>query len=196
MSMNKGGGGGKGGGYTPTIDWSQFQQPRQQAPTMQQSTYNPMMDMYGSSTQVMQPMAGYYNQYPIQGSNYQPYQPYQPPQEPAQAPQAPAPVQAQAPVQAPQQPVRGSNQNFAGRSFPREDATPYSTMPVGRPIYMSSIRPPELQQSYARPAELEQSYAKPQTQMPILDQANAGFGGYSSTPRFNFGNGINVRGSF
>ena len=196
MSMNKGGGGGKGGGYTPTIDWSQFQQPRQQAPTMQQSTYNPMMDMYGSSTQVMQPMAGYYNQYPIQGSNYQPYQPYQPPQEPAQAPQAPAPVQAQAPVQAPQQPVRSSNQNFAVRSSPREDATPYSTMPVGRPIYMSSIRPPELQQSYARPAELEQLYAKPQTQMPILDQANAGFGGYSSTPRFNFGNGINVRGSF
>jgi len=203
MSMNKGGGGGKGGGYTPTIDWSQFQQPRQQAPTMQQSTYNPMMDMYGSSTQVMQPMAGYYNQYPIQGSNYQPYQPPQETEQ-TQAPQAQAPVQtqaqtqAQAPVQtqAQAQTIRGSNQNFAGRIFPREDATPYSTMPVGRPIYMSSIMPPELQQSYARPAELEQSYAKPQTQMPILDQANAGFGGYSSTPRFNFGNGINVRGSF
>jgi hypothetical protein len=179
MSMNKGGGGGKGGGFTPTIDWSQFQQPRQQAPTMQQSTYNPMMDMYGSSTQVMQPMPGYYNQYPIQGSNYQPYQPYQPPQAPVQAPQAPQ--AAQAPVQAPQQPIRGSNQNFAGRSFPREDATPYSTMPVSAPIYMPSTRPPELQQSYAQP----------QTQMPILDQASAGFAGYSKTPRFNFGQGFN-----
>jgi hypothetical protein len=162
-----------------------------------------MMDMYGSSTQVMQPMAGYYNQYPIQGSNYQPYQPPQETEQ-TQAPQAQAPVQTQAqtqaqtPVQtqAQAQTIRGSNQNFAGRIFPREDATPYSTMPAGRPIYMSSILPAELQQSYARPAELEQSYAKPQTQMPILDQANAGFGGYSSTPRFNFGNGINVRGSF
>jgi hypothetical protein len=189
MGMNKGGGGGgKGGGFTPTIDLSQFQQPRQQAPTMQQSTYNPMMDMYGSATQVMQPMPSYYNQYPIQGSNYQPYQPYQPPQvaAPVQPPVQP-PVQVGSPVQppwaqqGPQQGSRVNNQNFSNRRFPREDNTPYSTMPVSAPIYMPSTRPPELQQSYAAP----------QTQMPILDQASAGFAGYSKTPRFNFGQGFN-----
>ena len=189
MAMNKGGGGGgKGGSFTPAVDWSQFQQPRQQAPTMQQSTYNPMMDMYGSSTQVMQPMPSYYNQYPIQGSNYQPYQPYQPPQvaAPVQPPVQP-PVQVGSPVQppwaqqGPQQGSRVNNQNFSNRRFPREDNTPYSTMPVSAPIYMPSTRPPELQQSYAAP----------QTQMPILDQASAGFAGYSKTPRFNFGQGFN-----
>ena len=185
MAMNKGGGGGgKGGSFTPNVDWSQFQQPRQQAPTMQQSTYNPMMDMYGSATQVMQPMPSYYNQYPIQGSNYQPYQPYQPPQvaAPVQPPVQP-PVQVGSPVQPPwaQQGPRVNNQNFSNRRFPREDNTPYSTMPVSAPIYMPSTRPPELQQSYAQP----------QTQMPILDQASAGFAGYSKTPRFNFGQGFN-----
>jgi hypothetical protein len=189
MGMNKGGGGGgKGGGFTPTIDLSQFQQFAPQAPTMQQSNYNPMMDMYGSATQVMQPMPGYYNQYPIQGSNYQPYQPYQPPQvaAPVQPPVQP-PAQVGSPVQppwaqqGPQQGSRVNNQNFSNRRFPREDNTPYSTMPVSAPIYMPSTRPPELQQSYAAP----------QTQMPILDQASAGFAGYSKTPRFNFGQGFN-----
>ena len=186
MGMNKGGGGGgKGGGFTPTIDLSQFQQPRQQAPTMQQSTYNPMMDMYGSATQVMQPMPSYYNQYPIQGSNYQPYQPPQvaaPVQPPVQPPvQVGSPVQPPWAQQGPQQGSRVNNQNFSNRRFPREDNTPYSTMPVSAPIYMPSTRPPELQQSYAAP----------QTQMPILDQASAGFAGYSKTPRFNFGQGFN-----
>lgn len=185
MSMNKGGGGGKGGGFTPTIDLSQFQQFAPQAPTMQQSNYNPMMDMYGSSTQVMQPMPGYYNQYPMQGSNYQPYQPPQV-AAPVQPPvQVGAPVQPpwaqQGPQQGPQQSTRMNNQNFAGRNFPREDNSQYSIMPVRGPVYMPTTRPPELQQSYARP----------QTKMPILDQASAGFGGYSQTPRFNFGQNSN-----
>ena len=188
MAMNKGGGGGgKGGSFTPSVDWSQFQQPRQQAPTMQQSTYNPMMDMYGSSTQVMQPMPSYYNQYPIQGSNYQPYQPYQPPQAEAAAEPAQAVQQTQAQGQAQGQ-GQGQGQSPWANYFGYEgqqNATPYSTMPVGAPFYMPSTRPPELQQSYAQP----------QTRMPILDQASAGFGGYSQTPRFNFGQGFNFGGS-
>ena len=187
MSMNKGGGGGgKGGGFTPTIDLSQFQQFAPQAPTMP-SNYNPMMDMYGSATQVMQPMPGYYTQYPIQGSNYQPYQPPQ-----VAAPVQP-PVQVGSPVQPPWAQQQGSppppragvrsdqNETFSNRRFPREDNTPYSAMPLGGPIFMPSTRPPELQQSYAAP----------QTQMPILDQASAGFRGYSKTPRFNFGQNSN-----
>tara|TARA_R110000868_G_scaffold360405_1_gene622397 strand:- start:1191 stop:1658 length:468 start_codon:yes stop_codon:yes gene_type:complete len=154
------------------------------------------MDMYGSSTQVMQPMPGYYNQYPIQGSNYQPYQPPQaeaaaePAAEPAQAVQQ---TQAQGQGQAQghgQWQAEGQGQgqspwaNYFGYDG-QQNATPYSTMPVGAPSYMPTTRPPELQQSYAQP----------QTRMPILDQASAGFGGYSQTPRFNFGQGFNFGGS-
>ena len=76
-----GGGGGKGGSVTPPPN--QYSPPNQygggnkwynQQP---QAPYNPMMDVYGSGQNVMQPMMGYYNQFPVGGSNYRPYQPQQ-----------------------------------------------------------------------------------------------------------------------
>src|SRR6056300_798855 len=74
-----GGGGGKGGSVTPPPN--QYSPPNQygggnkwynQQP---QAPYNPMMDVYGSGQNVMQPMPGYYNQFPAGGNNYRPYQP-------------------------------------------------------------------------------------------------------------------------
>lgn len=83
-----GGGGGKGGSFTPPANqygggygtgyWNP--QPLPQAP------YNPMMDVYGSSQNVMQPMMGYYNQFPAAGSNYRPYQPQPMPDPPVYEP--------------------------------------------------------------------------------------------------------------
>lgn len=93
MAGNKGGAlyghpGGGGGGFNQ--NYSQYNPPPQQQPqqSFQQPTgqpyYNPMMSMYGSSQNVMQPMPGYYNQYQFQGTNYPSqgaqYQPYQPAQ--------------------------------------------------------------------------------------------------------------------
>ena len=57
-------------------------------PRLPATPYNSMMDVYGSSQNVMQPMSGYYNQYPAGGSNYQPYQP-QPVYEPTPMPDPP-----------------------------------------------------------------------------------------------------------
>ena len=89
MARSKGGGGGgKGGSVTPVGGGynggygggynggnqygTGYYNPQPQLPP---TPYNPMMDVYGSSQNVMQPMPGYYNQYPAGGSNYQPYQP-------------------------------------------------------------------------------------------------------------------------
>lgn len=96
-----GGGGGKGGSVTPVGGGygggnqygTGYYNPQ---PQLSQSRYNPMMDVYGSSQNVMQPMPGYYNQYPAGGSNYQPYQP-QPQPQPMPAP-APAPNPGTGPI--------------------------------------------------------------------------------------------------
>jgi len=99
MATGKGGGGGgKGGSFAPAQSYSPFapaqsyspftpvasgsgtgyyNPPQQLAPT----PYNPMMDAYGSGQNVMQPMSGYYNQYQLPGSNYQPYRPPRPVQQ-------------------------------------------------------------------------------------------------------------------
>ena len=75
MSMGKGPGG--GGLNMPAYNPQPSYQPYQpwQPPSMSRS-YNPMMDMYGSMTQVMQPMPNYYQQFPVPGGyNSRPYQP-------------------------------------------------------------------------------------------------------------------------
>ena len=80
-----GGGGGKGGSFTPPANQygsgygTGYYNPQ---PRLPQAPYNPMMDVYGSSQNVMQPMMGYYNQFPAGGSNYRPYQPQPQPEPP------------------------------------------------------------------------------------------------------------------
>ena len=82
-----GGGGGKGGSFTPPANQygggygTGYYNPQ---PRLPQAPYNPMMDVYGSSQNVMQPMMGYYNQFPAGGSNYRPYQPQPQPEPPPQ----------------------------------------------------------------------------------------------------------------
>lgn len=84
-----GGGGGKGGSFTPPANQygggygTGYYNPQ---PRLPQAPYNPMMDVYGSKQNVMQPMMGYYNQFPAAGSNYRPYQPQPQPDPPVYEP--------------------------------------------------------------------------------------------------------------
>ena len=122
MSTGKGGGGGgKGGSFAPSQSYSPFTpvasgngtgyyNPSQQ---LAPSAYNPMMDAYGSRQNVMQPMSGYYNQYQLPGSNYQPYQPPAP--QPAQQPYQPF-QPFQPPVQQPQPQAQPNNNFFSNTS--------------------------------------------------------------------------------
>jgi len=100
MSMGKGPG---GGGlsmpvYNPQPSYQTYQP--WQPPSMNRS-YNPMMDMYGSMTQVMQPMPNYYQQFPVPGGYGS--RPYQPP--PVMQPQP-------QPQPQPSLPGGGFNQNY------------------------------------------------------------------------------------
>jgi hypothetical protein len=115
-----GGGGGKGGSFTPPANQygggygTGYWNPQ---PRLPQAPYNPMMDVYGSSQNVMQPMMGYYNQFPAAGSNYRPYQPQ--PDPTPQYPSVPDPDPAPAPAPGP---GRGGDPggvpiNFAGNPF-------------------------------------------------------------------------------
>lgn len=92
MSMGKGPG---GGGfsiptftpqtpYTPTMPFQPFEPPRQQS----FGSYNPMMDMYGSTTRVMQPMPNYFSQFSVPGG----YQSQAPAPAPPPAPLPPIPA--------------------------------------------------------------------------------------------------------
>lgn len=92
MSMGKGPG---GGGfsiptftpqtpYTPTMPFQPFEPPRQQS----FGSYDPMMDMYGSTTRVMQPMPNYFSQFPVPGG----YQSQAPAPAPPPAPLPPIPT--------------------------------------------------------------------------------------------------------
>ena len=92
MSMGKGPG---GGGfsiptftpqtpYTPTMPFQPFEPPRQQS----FGSYNPMMDMYGSTTRVMQPMPNYFSQFSVPGG----YQSQAPAPAPPPAPLPPVPA--------------------------------------------------------------------------------------------------------
>ena len=119
MSTGKGGGGGgKGGSFAPTQSYSPFTpvasgngtgyyNPQQQ---LAPPAYNPMMDAYGSRQNVMQPMSGYYNQYQLPASNYQPYQP------PAPQP-APQPYQPFQPFQPPVPQPQQNNNFFSNNSI-------------------------------------------------------------------------------
>jgi len=97
-----GGGGGKGGSVTPPPN--QYSPPNQYGGgnkwynPQPQTPYNPMMDVYGSGQNVMQPMPGYYNQFPAGGSNYRPYQPQPQPAPPPDynpTPMPPGPIGGQ-----------------------------------------------------------------------------------------------------
>lgn len=97
-----GGGGGKGGSVTPPPN--QYSPPNQYGGgnkwynPQPQTPYNPMMDVYGSGQNVMQPMPGYYNQFPAGGSNYRPYQPQPQPEPPPDynpTPMPPGPIGGQ-----------------------------------------------------------------------------------------------------
>lgn len=92
MSMGKGPG---GGGfsiptftpqtpYTPTMPFQPFEPPRQQS----FGSYDPMMDMYGSTTRVMQPMPNYFSQFSVPGG----YQSQAPAPAPPPAPLPPIPA--------------------------------------------------------------------------------------------------------
>ena len=99
MATGKGGGGGgKGGSFAPNQSFSPFAPTQSFSPftpvasgngtgyynpqqPLAPTPYNPMMDAYGSQQNVMQPMSGYYNQYQLPGSNYQPYRPPRPAQQ-------------------------------------------------------------------------------------------------------------------
>jgi len=92
MSMGKGPG---GGGfsiptftpqtpYAPTMPFQPFEPPRQQS----FGSYDPMMDMYGSTTRVMQPMPNYFSQFSVPGG----YQSQAPAPAPPPAPLPPIPT--------------------------------------------------------------------------------------------------------
>lgn len=92
MAMGKGPG---GGGfsiptftpqtpYSPTMPFQPFEPPRQQS----FGSYNPMMDMYGSTTRVMQPMPNYFSQFSVPGG----YQSQAPAPAPPPAPLPPIPT--------------------------------------------------------------------------------------------------------
>lgn len=117
-----GGGGGKGGSVTPVGGGygggygTGYYNPQ---PRLPQAPYNPMMDMYGSSRNVMQPMMGYYNQFPLPGQNYQPYQPQPQPDPPVYEP---TPMPDPTPNPGPGNPggpfnQQGVPENFAGNPF-------------------------------------------------------------------------------
>lgn len=183
MATSKGGGGGgKGGSVTPVGGGynggygggynggnqygTDYYNPQPQLPP---TPYNPMMDVYGSSQNVMQPMSGYYNQYPAGGSNYQPYQP--PIYEPTPMPDPP-------PAPNPGTGPRGGQGGNTG-------------LPIGSGPGYNNYQEP----AYAVPNQIPGGFANAfgyqktsqpaqQVQMPILDAAsNSGFGGYDQNAR-------------
>ena len=156
-----GGGGGKGGSVTPvgggygggygggnqygTGYWN----PQAQLP---QTPYNPMMDVYGSSQNVMQPMSGYYNQYPAGGSNYQPYQPQpQPIYEPTPMPDPPpAPNPGAGPAGG-----QGGNTGIPIGSEPGTDFNNYNMNDIANAVAQSMFG--NYQPIYANPQPMYQN---------------------------------------
>lgn len=204
MSGSKGGGGGgKGGSFNPPAQQygggNRYQTGYSQ-PQLSQMPYNPMRDVYGSSQNVMQPMPGYYNQYPAGGSNYQPYQPMPQPQPQPQPDPAPAPNPGTGPIHGqggrygnPTQPnmdFNNYNMNHIGNLVNRSAFGNYQGMPSSS---MQTQYTPDVEKisfnQFLAPESSDASMnfentMSPLSQMPILDAAdNPGFGGYDQNAR-------------
>jgi hypothetical protein len=155
MAGSKGGGGGKGGSVTPVGGGygggnqygTGYYNPQ---PQLSQMLYNPMMDVYGSSQNVMQPMPGYYNQYPAGGSNYQPYQP-QPIYEPTPMPDPPpAPNPGTGPIGG-----QGGNTGLPIGLEPGTDFNNYNMNDIANAVTQSTFG--NYQPVYANPQPMYQN---------------------------------------
>ena len=171
MSGSKGGGGGgKGGSVTPVGGGygggnqygTGYYNPQPRLPA---TPYNPMMDVYGSSQNVMQPMSGYYNQYPAGGSNYQPYQP-QPIYEPTPMPDPPpAPNPGTGPS-------NGQGGYYGNPTQPNMDFNNYNMNDIGNLItrsifgdYTGIPTAGNYQQTYEQP--VYNNYQAPAYEQPV-----------------------------
>ena len=169
-----GGGGGKGGSFTPPANQygggygTGYYNPQ---PRLPQAPYNPMMDVYGSSQNVMQPMMGYHNQFPLPGQNYQPYQPQPQPDPPVYEP---TPMPDPTPNPGPGNPggpfnQQGVPENFAGNAFNPfvlNNFTPFNSFVANAPT-------PFLPDVMTAATPYNQSVPTNNTvDMPILDAAD------------------------
>ena len=168
-----GGGGGKGGSFTPPANQygggygTGYYNPQ---PRLPQAPYNPMMDVYGSSQNVMQPMMGYYNQFPAGGSNYRPYQPQPQPVPPPEderifipAPTVPGPIGGQGgqtgfPIGSqPNTDFNNYNMNDIATAVNRSqfgDYYPVYRQPPSNPTYLPVSDTPVENQGYAFTGDL------------------------------------------
>lgn len=191
-----GGGGGKGGSFTPPANQygggygTGYYNPQ---PRLPQAPYNPMMDVYGSSQNVMQPMMGYYNQFPAGGSNYRPYQPQPQPEPPLQ----PQPYPPQDGIYMPSPPVRGPIGGQGGRTGlpiglePGTDFNNYNMNDIATAVNRSQFGDyyPVYRQPPSNPTYL------PVSDTPVENQGHAFTGDLSSlTNQMRGGRGGNVRG--
>ena len=175
MSGSKGGGGGgKGGSVTPVGGGygggnqygTGYYNPQPRLPA---TPYNSMMDVYGSSQNVMQPMSGYYNQYPAGGSNYQPYQP-QPVYEPTPMPDPPpAPNPGTGPS-------NGQGGYSGNPTQPNMDFNNYNINDIGNLItrsifgdYTGIPTAGNYQQTYQQPAQEAQQPVYNNFQAPVYE---------------------------
>ncbi len=175
MSGSKGGGGGgKGGSVTPVGGGygggnqygTGYYNPQPRLPA---TPYNSMMDVYGSSQNVMQPMSGYYNQYPAGGSNYQPYQP-QPIYEPTPMPDPPpAPNPGTGPI-------NGQGGYYGNPTQPNTDFNNYNINDIGNLItrsifgdYTGIPTTGNYQQTYQQPAQEAQEPVYNNFQAPVYE---------------------------
>lgn len=209
-----GGGGGKGGSFTPPANQygsgygTGYYNPQ---PRLPQAPYNPMMDVYGSSQNVMQPMMGYYNQFPAGGSNYRPYQPQPQPEPPPEygiylpSPPVRGPIGGQGgqtgfPIGSqPNTDFNNYNMNDIATAVNRSQFGDY--YPVYRnepPMYSTTeyvspelAQPQRVSTPMAAPPQFTATRTRPDgypvsaVNMPILDAADAdpGFGGYDQNAR-------------
>ncbi|MFZ9079668.1 MAG: hypothetical protein ACO23H_14120 [Alphaproteobacteria bacterium] len=197
-----GGGGGKGGSFTPPANQygggygTGYYNPQ---PRLPQAPYNPMMDVYGSSQNVMQPMMGYYNQFPAAGSNYRPYQPQPqpepPPSNPTYLPVSDTPVENQGHAftgdlsSLTNQMLGGRGGNVRGNIYLGGNQEPpmrSNALPVNPELERVSTpmaAPPQFTATRTRP----DGYPVSAVNMPILDAADRRGGkGRDSGPRSGY----------
>lgn len=185
MSMGKGPG---GGGfsiptftpqtpYTPTMPFQPFEPPRQQS----FGSYNPMLDMYGSTTRVMQPMPNYFSQFSVPGG----YQSQVPEPAPPPAPLPPIPTPQPNPyIPAPFNPFPLNTNIGYYNGMPITDET-YNSGPITDETYNSGYM--DNQQTGLEPQQLQGRIEMSNVARPPADlYGGINPGGMYTDGRFDF----------